>query len=322
MAANALDLIAALLFSFLALGAANKVFRRYQADFGIFPPRGRSIPIYAIFSALFVYAMCRAVVTLLVGVEVIPNDEDLDETLWQCVPACAFCILQTTMIWKWMRHVGEASELLRLKRTSWGDVVILASSGAVLFFVAIAVSAAISSGTRSSAIDLSRSDWKTLINVYTGGMYVFNGLCFLTLGLRLYGMWSSPAEADKPARFRMLLMAAFFGMMCVLRGLILLLFLFAHNGRDAETSSGSGEPKKHLTKVLSSSWAAPAVLIGEWICIVIALFFLPVAQESAVSSAELLAQSRPSQLAITPRTPRLSRPLNSSEVSSSLQSIS
>ena len=298
-----LNFIAASLFVFLLCGATNKVYRRFIADGRVIPLPRRSVPIYVVFSTLFVYALCRAVVLLLIGLDKISNTENLEETQWQTIPAAAFCALQTTMIWKWVRHAADVSALLMLPRNQWGTIVVLASSGTLLCLVALSVLVAVEVHENSPLIRLSRADWKTLIDLYTGGMYMFNGSCFLALGVSLHRLWSSPAESDKPMRFRMLLMAGFFGLMCVVRGMVLVLFLYSRKTDDSVTSGAStanGAPRKHLDTVLQSSWGAPVILIAEWLCIVVALFYLPISSEQG-STQNGEQQSAPRETT-TPRS--------------------
>jgi hypothetical protein len=285
------------------------------ADSGIVTAQSRTFPVYIIFTVLFVYSVSRAVVTTLIAFGIISDTQDLQQVLLDCIPACFLCMLQTVMIWKWIRHLDQVSVLLGLRRTTWGEIVVIASSGALVCNVLLAICAATSAYGSRSFIHITSSDWATLLNVYTGCMYLFNGLCFLALGLRLHSLWASPAEADKPVRFRMLLLAGLFGFMCALRGLILLLFLFAHSGPVAGGASESS--KRHQMKnVLSSNWGAPVVLICEWAFLVVVLFFLPLSKEdSSPPRADVMITTRPSQL--TPRTPGgFSRALNSSSLES------
>lgn len=218
-------------------------------------------PVLYVYGALIVYADARWATLLVTAMDKLPPIGSMEWNMALLPPAFFLTLLQSALIYRWMKVTELLSISVQRERSRVGTIAVVTS-----LFVCIMVLplSAIGYYDCSRPEPHWRSDtfWSALINIYNGGVYVYNGVCFLVLGFYLGCRWSDmlPASLVHIQR-RVLAIAIVFGLMCVARGLTLLTFF-------AETSSQS------MNEKMKSDWGIPTILLLEWSCIATVVFVL------------------------------------------------
>ncbi|CUF55240.1 membrane-associated protein, putative [Bodo saltans] len=222
---------------------------------------------YLVMLALLVYCVMRATQLALFAAGVLDSSGDITTNMYRFVPALGFMAVQSTMLYKWIDHVSELTLVLQHQAFGIGQFlmtcsVLLMLSDAVLTILALIDTQIVHFSHQPGHM------WNVLVNMFCGVVYAFNGIAFSGLGCFLRYLWIPVTPMGAYASKRILGIALIFGVMCVGRGAILLMYI----GDD------SSDVNTHVHTVTHNDWGAPAVLLFEWTALVISLFLLTVAK--------------------------------------------
>jgi hypothetical protein len=249
------NLLDAVLFAFLAAAAAARIRRSETNAEGI-----RRAPVMLV--TLLVYCVLRTVALALIALDKVPNNEGFAQNSLNAAPGTFYAFFQTALVWRWVSTVSELTAVLQATSFGLGDFVRFSSLllGIVQPILNVMAVADVDWLKFSS---LTSNDWNLMVQLYSGILYIYNGLAFLALGLLLLRLWTASLTGDMHhQRLRILLIAVVFASVTFFRGLMLVLFLFTNSDQ-------------HVASLVQSSWGAPAVLLAEWWSIVLSIFVLP-----------------------------------------------
>ena len=225
----------------------------------------RDISSLIIFFALFAYALCRCISTLLVlGGVTSGNVDNYEQNLLGSIPAGMFLMLQTAMLHKWSLHVKEMTHILRNDRFRLGGTLLTSSIGLLVACVILPLGAVIDHFTYTTPA-FSPREWNFLLQLFVGITYIFNGSAFIFLGVYLRFLWTPEGVEAVAASRRILAIALIFGTVCITRGCVLLGYL-----RVRLLSN------KDFSKQSVSKWGEPALYIVEWTFVTISLAVLTI----------------------------------------------
>ncbi len=210
------------------------------------------------------YALARSAALFVISVGAVQQHQQYSENLLNSIPATLFALFQTALIWRWVRSLSELTMVLEADLFMAGDVVRF-SSLALAALQPVLVAAGLIDVEWQKYSSLTPNDWNLLSSLYSGFLYMYNGLAFLSLGLLLLKKWGEADSSDhegRANRTRVLLIAVVFALMTFARGLGLVLDLFKKSNKD-------------VGGVVSSSWAPPAIFFAEWWSIVLCIFVIP-----------------------------------------------
>lgn len=220
---------------------------------------------YLVMLALFAYCLMRAVQLALFASATLDSSGDIKTNIYRFFPALGFMAVQSTMLNKWVDHVAELTLVLQHQAFGIGQFLITCS---VFLVIADATLTALAF-TDTAIYHFSNQPghfWNILVNMFCGVVYAFNGVAFSGLGCFLRHLWIPVTPMGVHASKRILGIALIFGLMCIARGAILLMYI------DDDASDA------HVHTVTHNDWGAPAVLLCEWLSLVISLFLLTVAK--------------------------------------------
>lgn len=243
----------------LAAVASARCYLRWKSD--VETASRREFRSYATFAALITYGISRCVVEALTAANFF--DAQFGTFAFgvvASVPGAFFALTQTAMIGRWVRTVESIVMTLRYTRVKLGRVALL-SSGILLIVFCVLLLVAVAD-THVSFSPLSGGNWMEILNLLEGILYVFNGACFVALGAQLAFYWNTVSEpASTAARWRIAIIACMFSSLAVARGVLLCI-------------GGAAQQSERLHVMLEYAVGPPAVLLAEWICLVLCFFVL------------------------------------------------
>ena len=247
--------VVGVLYSVLGLAAAARIIVKYVNDSYEIVTAARSV--YLVFTALLVYCASRATILFLVWAGDVTRDDGLTRNLYDSIPSAFFDVLQTAMIAKWVGHANDISLVLRRQEFHYGPVAIWVSVAMTVINVIVALVCVGVCRPKGAEHD-NRWVWNEVLDIFSGAIYMVNGLFFGFLGLVLRSLWSPTSFAEKVMSARILFMAFFFGGMCTARGGVMI-------------ALGATQGSLHQT---ASTWGTPCALTVEWLCLVVSMFVL------------------------------------------------
>jgi hypothetical protein len=242
---------------------------------------------YLVMLALFLYCVMRAIQLALFAAGVLDSSGDITTNMYRFVPALGFMAVQSAMLNKWIDHVSELTLVLQHQAFGIGQFLITCS---VFLMIADAVLTALAM-IDTEIVHFSRQPghmWNVLVNMFCGVVYAFNGIAFSGLGCFLRYLWIPVTPMGAYASRRILGIALIFGIMCIARGSILLMYI------DDDATANT-----HVHTVTHNDWGAPSVLLFEWTALVISLFLLTVAKHHQSNSSMVGVATIPSVVAFT-----------------------
>lgn len=242
---------------------------------------------YLVMLALFVYCIMRAVQLALFAGSVLDSSGDINTNMYRFVPALGFMAVQSAMLNKWIDHVSELTLVLQHHSFGIGQYLMTCSvflmiADGILTLLALIDTQGVHFTNQPGHM------WNVLVNMFCGVVYAFNGIAFSGLGLFLRRLWIPITPMGVHASKRILGIALIFGVMCIARGAILLMYI------DDDTTANT-----HVHKVTHNDWGAPAVLLFEWAALVTSLFLLTVAKNHNNNNSSLVIATVPSAVAFS-----------------------
>lgn len=220
---------------------------------------------YLVMLTLFLYATLRCISLVLFASGVIDSSGDVRTNMYRFFPALGFMALQSTMLAKWVDHVAELTLVLQNQSFRIGQFLVTCSMLMVFADATVTCLGLIDTEIVHFSTQPGRF-WNILINMLCGVVYAFNGFAFTGLGCFLRWLWVPVTPMGVHASKRILGIALLFGVMCVVRGGILLMYI------------DDGNKTPNVQQVTHNEWGAPSVLMFEWLCLVISLLLLTVAK--------------------------------------------
>lgn len=218
-----------------------------------------------VFAVLLVYCVVR-VIMLSIQASGAYSNNAMDNTanFLTAIPATVFLVLQATLLYKWNLHVSDVTEVLHQDRFRIGGTLTASSVGLSAACVIISIVGACDLAKQSM---FRANEWNVMLQLFFGVSYTFNGAAFLGLGIYLRWLWTPTTQKARRASYRILGIAVIFGVCCVIRGGIILFYVYPR------IQEASGEPlPENETK--AADYAQSIIYIGEVICLVISLVFL------------------------------------------------
>lgn len=212
----------------------------------------------AVYFVLCLYGISRTVTLCIFAFDESLNSGDMTTHLITTIPASMFLALQTVFIVKWELQARDLTQILRNHRFHLGRIAIGVSAFLAIFAMIVVICAMIDSGAHFAKWD--DETWNHLMVSTVGLAYAFNGVALLLLGILLRHLWKPQADHARTSSNRALAIAIVFGCICILRGIILILFLF------------DDEHRKKLHDVMHSNAGPAGVLLGEWLGITFSLY--------------------------------------------------
>jgi hypothetical protein len=242
---------------------------------------------YLVMLALFLYCVMRAIQLALFAAGVLDSSGDITTNMYRFVPALGFMAVQSAMLNKWIDHVSELTLVLQHQAFGIGQFLITCSVFLMIADAVLTVLAMID----TEIVHFSHQPghmWNVLVNMFCGVVYAFNGIAFSGLGCFLRYLWIPVTPMGAYASRRILGIALIFGIMCIARGSILLMYI------DDDATANT-----HVHTVTHNDWGAPSVLLFEWTALVISLFLLTVAKHHQNNSSMVGVATIPSVVAFT-----------------------
>jgi hypothetical protein len=187
------------------------------------------------------------------------------------VPGAFFALSQAAMIARWVRTAEAISFTMRHTRLKLGRVALLSSCGLLVLFCVLLLVAVVDA--HMSFSPLSKDDWLEVLNLLEGILYVYNGGCFIVLGVQLGFVWTSLSHAStSPSiRWRIMAIACIFSSLSIARGVLLCV-------------GGAAQQSEDLHVMLTYAVGPPAVLLVEWLALVLCFFTLQPSRPPSSSS--------------------------------------
>ena len=199
-------------------------------------------------TALTCYSLTRSIVVFLQVFSVISQTVSNPTTnFFDSLSGLFFALMQLSMMVRWSHRARELA-------AHAGSPFLIGTVAAFVSSSLLFVSAMLSTLFVIHWDAFSTKFYLTVCTLSWAALYIYNGLTVLCLTLYLSCHVQTHSESGQKAKWQILIIAAVFSLMCVMRGA----------GDIVYVSTTDGE----VTSVASDSWASPAILLAEFGCIV------------------------------------------------------
>jgi hypothetical protein len=201
---------------------------------------------FALVLAVGVYCFVRPIVLLLIGFDVLANDQRNTTTnLCQSIAGFFFVLVQLAMMIRWSHR---ARELAAYSGSNFRIGTFMLFLGLALLFVAMLLSVLFALKWERLGLDF----YLAVCTLSWAVLYIYNGVSVLLLTAFVAYKVRRSSDAGDSARNRMLLVAGVFCLMSLLRGIADVVYVATYKG--------------FVSTPATSSWSASAVLLMEWSC--------------------------------------------------------